>query len=772
MSKLCACLQKNSSLRTLNLSGNQLITSNSVTYFHECLRNNSTIKRLDLHFTDMLQNDIDLLEQKASQRRKIGENKIVLGPDTNQSTNLTADYVSSNKPSTLEVTLQTSGNSENQAQIEANLRAILTIPDCPITNLHTNIVTPDVIGSLRQNDSVRRIELQEVSETDISSLKELVEVNPMIEEIVCPNITDPNLLQKLNENKADNKNLEQGLETNNDRLIEQNANPRRHRIQTDQGRTLLHWAVENQRVDLIADLLRADASTLIVDSEYGTAEELARKKGMPEVIGLIEERRHFDKLMKTFRALFDIALPKPLKFYVLSQASTKDPQFRIWVDIMTKHLTAAGAVPYRLERGLRTEAMAKMKQECDVLIVLLNQELIQEYSPDKPKESGNLTSDIMRAFYETQIEPNAKRMRLIQIKWKSDVDFIHFDDLILSEDGKDDPTNTCLSDLKEYYKVIIGDQPPKGFVGVLPQLFDLSSAVGPEQQKLYETFRIHFNNTLYFLNHHRMFSEDTDRLKQQVFSKLNPLVIDENFEHDWAIRIGAFEKILRLRGQTGNAFDKPQTFDQEPDNFNCFISYAWEQVGSTELRQLQDQLTRLANWLKLVGFHVFFDIQMMGSYMPDKMRVQLLNSKYVFLIQSARLKARAEEIPHNNLQFELNILYNNRKKKTIIPLLVSDDFNQLLQYFNDYGTRVDFQMKDYLVLDLRTGPLAQHFLRPENPLGIYGQLRQFVHNGISSRDVLFSRLYDAFVTGLVYRLPTDQMVPSKRWAEIQSSSNK
>ena len=54
------------------------------------------------------------------------------------------------------------------------------------------------------------------------------------------------------------------------------------------GRTLLHWAVENEHVDAVRLLLKYGAGGNIPDRSRKTAYQLARKRGNPEVLRLFE----------------------------------------------------------------------------------------------------------------------------------------------------------------------------------------------------------------------------------------------------------------------------------------------------------------------------------------------------------------------------------------------------------------------------------------------------------------------------------------------------
>jgi ankyrin repeat protein len=52
------------------------------------------------------------------------------------------------------------------------------------------------------------------------------------------------------------------------------------------GRTLLHWAVENDHVDAVRLLLKYGADRSITDRSRNTAYQLARKRGNPAVLNL------------------------------------------------------------------------------------------------------------------------------------------------------------------------------------------------------------------------------------------------------------------------------------------------------------------------------------------------------------------------------------------------------------------------------------------------------------------------------------------------------
>jgi ankyrin repeat protein len=61
------------------------------------------------------------------------------------------------------------------------------------------------------------------------------------------------------------------------------------------GRTLLHWAVENDHVDAVRLLLKYGADRSIMDRSRNTAYQLARKRGNPAVLHLfhaVDSERH------------------------------------------------------------------------------------------------------------------------------------------------------------------------------------------------------------------------------------------------------------------------------------------------------------------------------------------------------------------------------------------------------------------------------------------------------------------------------------------------
>lgn len=54
------------------------------------------------------------------------------------------------------------------------------------------------------------------------------------------------------------------------------------------GRTLLHWAVENDHVEAVRLLLKYGADRNIPDRSHKTAYQLAKKRRNPQVLGLFE----------------------------------------------------------------------------------------------------------------------------------------------------------------------------------------------------------------------------------------------------------------------------------------------------------------------------------------------------------------------------------------------------------------------------------------------------------------------------------------------------
>ena len=57
------------------------------------------------------------------------------------------------------------------------------------------------------------------------------------------------------------------------------------------GRTLLHWAVENEHVEAVRLLLKYGADRSITDRSRKTAYQLAKKRGNPGVLALFEEQQ-------------------------------------------------------------------------------------------------------------------------------------------------------------------------------------------------------------------------------------------------------------------------------------------------------------------------------------------------------------------------------------------------------------------------------------------------------------------------------------------------
>ena len=54
------------------------------------------------------------------------------------------------------------------------------------------------------------------------------------------------------------------------------------------GRTLLHWAVENDHTEAVRLLLKYGADGSITDRSRKTAYQLAKKRRNPQVLGLFE----------------------------------------------------------------------------------------------------------------------------------------------------------------------------------------------------------------------------------------------------------------------------------------------------------------------------------------------------------------------------------------------------------------------------------------------------------------------------------------------------
>ncbi len=158
--------------------------------------------------------------------------------------------------------------------------------------------------------------------------------------------------------------------------------------------------------------------------------------------------------------------------------------------------------------------------------------------------------------------------------------------------------------------------------------------------------------------------------------------------------LGTVKKMVKDQA----ALHLPKTLDDTQRSAitkpQVFLSYAWEETGTTRLAYLQTFLEQFRADMEAAGLTPWLDLPGMTGHMGEKMRVEIHNSQYALLIGTDRYAQRT--LPESKTNVRRELLFALEKIQD------SSDFLLPLLFEGEFGATFPEVSKDYLTRDCRS----------------------------------------------------------------------